>query len=437
MRRLSVIAAFVALFAATARAQQAETVTLEEIQSPTTATPATVKAAVQRQWDYYRSLSDTKDEKVAQILLDSINAWLVNYADESTGDDAMLLKAELQERLKNPKGAIITLVRHSYEYPDSDLSFTLKSKLSRMIDKNVNSKIKPALDKIREGSKLPTKQERLAQFLINMTAGDMDYFFDPMLQEFDSFYSKYPTYARMDMVDLALGRLYATHEMAQPAVFQYNKISAVYPNSPLRPQARLLAAEVNENTLRKYDDAMAIYQSIVNDFPSSELAKTSYIRMAKLAEKQKQYSLASDAYKTLVEKYPRTEDAFSAYMDQAVLLRTRMADYSGAIETLSAAATMFKGDEKKSYAALSLAANIAADNLKDYEQQVKLLERIIEEYPGSVQAPEALFTSASICTEKLKDPDRAALKYQQLIDRYPGNSLVKKAEKELKNLRGN
>ncbi|MDD4003795.1 MAG: tetratricopeptide repeat protein [Elusimicrobiaceae bacterium] len=439
MRKLSTLAALFALSAAGVFAQQAEQLEMVEIVEPasTAASPASIKTVGQKQWEYYKSVSDTTDEKVAQALLSSVDAWLINYANEDTGDDALLLKAELQAQLKDSRGAIVTLVRHTYEYPDSDLSFTLRSKLTRMIDKNVSSKIRPELDKIKEGSKLATKAERLAEFLKNMSDGTMDFFYEPMLLEFEAFYAKYPGYPQMDAIDLALGKLCATHGLSQPAVFQYNKISAVYPNSALRPQARLLAAGIYENSLKKYDEAMSVYQSIVNDFPASETAKTAYIKIAKLAEKQKQYSLAADAYKTLVEKYPKTDDAFNAYMDKAELLKSRMSDYAGSIETLSQAATMFKGDSAKSIKALAEAAATAEKNLKDYGQQVKLLERIVEEYPDSVQAPESLFATAEICADKLKDPDRAALKYQQVIDRYPGNSLVKKAEKALKKLQSN
>ncbi len=438
MKKLSVFAVAALLSAATVCAQ--ETAPLELIEVTETAAPAVavapldIKAVGQKQWAYYKSLSETTDEKLAQTVLDSVDAWLINYADEDTGDDALLLKAELQARLKDSKGAIVTLVHHLYEYPDSDLSFTLRSKLTRMIDKNVANKIQPALNKIKEGSKRTSKADRIAEFLTNMSDGTMDYFYEPMLLEFDAFYTKYPAYGRMDEIDLALGRIYAAHGLATSSVFQYNKISAVYPNSNLRPQARMLAADVYETNLSKYDDAMSAYQSVVNDFPSSAQAKIAYTKIAKLAEKQKQYSLAADAYKTLVEKYPKTDDAFTAFMDKAELQRNKMSDYAGAIETLSAAATMFKGDAAKGIKALSQAAEISEKNLRDYEQQVKLLDRIVEEYPDSVQAPASLFSAAEICTEKLKDPDRGALKYQQVIDRYPGNSLVKKAEKALKNL---
>jgi len=432
------VTALLALSVAYAADQPEQAIAQAEPAAPATEVkPLDVKATGQREWNYFKGQAETTDKEMMTTLLNELDAWLITYADEDTGDDALLLKADLQTRLGDTKGAIVTFMRHVYEYPNSDLSFTLISKLSRMIDKNISSKLKPALEKVRQGSKKTTKAERMADFLIQMSDGALDYFYEPMIQEFEAFFSKYPEYGRTDEVVLALGKFNASHAFYQSAVFQFNEIAAVYPDSPLKAQAKVLAASVYENNLRQYDKAMALFQSIVNDFPNSDAARASYVRIAQLAEKQSQYTLAVEAYRTLITKYPNTEDAYTAFINEAELLRQKMEDPTGAVTVLAQAADMFKGNADKSVKALTLAASIAAKDKKDYELQIKMLDRLVAEYPDAEPSPQALFDSASISAEYLKDPDRAALKYQQLIDRYPGNSLVKKAEKAIKKLSSN
>ena len=76
------------------------------------------------------------------------------------------------------------------------------------------------------------------------------------------------------------------------------------------------------------------------------------------------------------------------------------------------------------------AADIAKNNLKDLEEEVKIYERIASDYPDPKNAPAALLDAAQSC-EKARKQDMAKKYYQQIMDSWPVSPQAKKAAKVL------
>lgn len=72
------------------------------------------------------------------------------------------------------------------------------------------------------------------------------------------------------------------------------------------------------------------------------------------------------------------------------------------------------------------AAKAAADTVQNREEAAKLFEpavedfqKVVQEYPGSPLAEDALFRIAAIRNNEMHDLDRAIVSYKQFVDRYP------------------
>ena len=73
--------------------------------------------------------------------------------------------------------------------------------------------------------------------------------------------------------------------------------------------------------------------------------------------------------------------------------------------------------------------------LKDADQSEKLCNQLLEQYPQSRWAPQALLTLGSyVYNDQLNDTAKAHAAFQRLIDEYPDSDLVDDAQKSIEYL---
>ncbi len=79
-------------------------------------------------------------------------------------------------------------------------------------------------------------------------------------------------------------------------------------------------------------------------------------------------------------------------------------------------------------------AGQVANGIKDYTQAILLWEEVLKQYPGSDEAPGALFSQAFTYDYYIKNTDKARQLYQDFIDRYPQDELAAQARVSIENL---
>ena len=72
---------------------------------------------------------------------------------------------------------------------------------------------------------------------------------------------------------------------------------------------------------------------------------------------------------------------------------------------------------------------------KQFEKSVKILSRIMADYPDYERMEDVMFNKASHLDFELRDTTRAKEAYQEFIDKYPNSELVDDAETRIKNIR--
>ena len=75
-----------------------------------------------------------------------------------------------------------------------------------------------------------------------------------------------------------------------------------------------------------------------------------------------------------------------------------------------------------------------AQNSTDSQQRLRYYEQIVEKYPTTDFAPEALFMIGFVYAEEIQSPTDADRAFNRVINEYPNAEVAKTAEWMLKNL---
>ena len=380
--------------------------------------------------DFLKGQGGSKDDDVLEALLPRVADWLKAYPDSARADEALLLKANLQIKLGDHKAAIIALLKHSQEYPESALRGNVRLLLNTTIDRKLNKKLKAPLNALADGSG-PDKAERLAILIAGLAGQFGEEFYDPLLAEFKEFFVRFPVYAGRDAVQLSLGALYSAKGEYIDARLSYEELIQVYPASVLMARAKRALGDVLANNLKDYFAAVKVYQDITDKFPGTEEAWAAYEQLPRLTERQKLYQQAVEVYERIIVLYPSKPEARSAFKSEARILREEMNKPAEAIAVLNRLADKYK--DEKAIEELYLAAEIARKDLKDLPGEVKMYDRIAADYPANKEAPRALL-AAGQAYEKAKDTEKAKSYYESVKAKYPDDASAKKAQKYIEAL---
>jgi tetratricopeptide (TPR) repeat protein len=114
-----------------------------------------------------------------------------------------------------------------------------------------------------------------------------------------------------------------------------------------------------------------------------------------------------------------------------LLLQAR---YDDAVRTLDSIPYVYKGDDLEDDV-LSRKAQVYAQTRR-YPDAIDTYRRLLEKFPESIYADDALFEQARLTEEKLNDKPAAMALYERLLKEQPGSVFVAEARKRFRALRG-
>lgn len=385
--------------------------------------------APEAEWEFLRTFAAGDDKSVLQELLPQLGDWLARNPQHTAAPDAQLLKAGLQEKLGNYDFALLSLLKHLSLYPGSSSFEEAKKSFSALLERKGDKKTRPALEKLAAAPETASADFNLSALLRELSAQAGGEYYGALLDEYRYFFNRFPLYPGNDELRLALADLHAAEKKYLAASLCYEKIVKMHPSTPLLARVKLSLARTLDDNMREYDRAIAVYKDIAAGFPGTDQAWAAYMRLPELAEKQKQYKLAVETYEKVIELYPsEKEEVYSAYREEARVLRDRLDSYHEAVAVFNRIADVYPGE--RSVTALTDAAEVCRKKLKDSACEVKSYERLAKDNPQSKEAPEALYEAGEIFF-KDKNVDRARDYYQKILELYPASSVSKKAEKRV------
>lgn len=371
--------------------------------------------------------------KLLETLDRHLGAWLdKNYALPEA-DDALVLRAETEVLTKQYPKAYITLLRHKYEFPNSANSTKAKDLLMQVLNKMPKAQ-KQTLQKAYEIKSVPKNTEdRIAQFLSAATKLEIKGTYQPLNEQYESFFARFPVYDNKDKIELMIGDWERANKNYQAAIMQYKKVYDIYPSTKYKAASLRMLGDIYAGELKDYNQASYYYNNVLKNFPNSIEIATTYHHLAIMNENQKDYPSAVDNITKAAEVYLKNaqkDKAYGAYLYKAELQNKRLKNYAGAVDTLNQTAELFKTDANKFTDAKNQAAEIYSSKLKDKYGELAAYESITANYPDSALAPKAAYRSGEIY-ESLGQNDKAKEIYQKLIVKYPADAFATKAQKRL------
>lgn len=179
------------------------------------------------------------------------------------------------------------------------------------------------------------------------------------------------------------------------AVFYYERISDLYPDSKLAPESLMRAAKISRIYLGKIKSALRFLNGIVLNYPDSEYYLPAQKEIADIfMDDLKNYNRAISEYSKLIQMNPPKDMLIDSRLRIA-----RCFEYSGNYEQalielrgLLDAGTDLNSEIKEK---VEYKINVLLYIKKDLNATIKRFEEFIKKYPDSELLPDAKFYLAS------------------------------------------
>jgi tetratricopeptide (TPR) repeat protein len=316
-------------------------------------------------------------------------------------------------------------------HPDSAFAAEARKRLNELRG-NQLKKQAALLDEMTRWTKSlgGDRDHRIATFLRTVSISSNEpAFAAPLVAECAAFLAYNRSYPSEDDIQHALARQ-ALLVDAQVAIYHFDKLLALYPDSPFRPDSLLSIANAQRKPQRAYERAAQTYNRLIEQYPDTAEAAQGYEALAGMYdEDMRDYPKALGTYEAIVAKYRDTPIVLRALNAMAAIYQNRTNQPAKAVDSYLKIADTFRGPEVVD--ALGKAGKIAQYTLHDWNQAIYINDRIVSHAPGSEDAAKAMFANAEITEENLKDPRQARALYERLIAARPGHPLAKEAQRRI------
>jgi len=365
------------------------------------------------------------NEELQQTLMQDIELFLTIYSDLAVTAEAMLLKGNMLSKQNHPEAAAEAWLQTLYEFPKTDAALQAKQALEKLIEDDWDDSAESVK---RMMKKVPndTVASRLRSLINQLYPLDDKEMVEALTLLQLDFLKRFSDDLHADEVQILLAHNLGAAS-AESGIFGFKKLLALYPNSLYRAEAMLAIADLQRLRLKAYDKAASNYSVLIIQYPEHKLAKNAYESLALTqAEHLRLYPEAITTNEKIVSLYPQDKAALKALQNIAELQAKKVDQPQNAVITLRKLATMFHGHEATD--ALDDAIKLADKKLKDGKLAFEIRQQLLNDYPDSDDAPDALFDMAEYA-EKSGDLPQAKALYERLIEQYPNEKrLVKQAQ---------
>jgi tetratricopeptide (TPR) repeat protein len=393
---------------------------------------AEVKATTEKK-GFLSSMFSSAVKPVDTNLLAEMGSFIDQFPELAETAEVYHLKAQVHRRIESYHAAALDWLMLLSAYQDSKFAAEAQKGLKEL-SANKLKKQAATISAMTENtaSLKGDRDQRVAAFLIFLGASNDADFAAPIAAECAAFLVHNRTYIDEDRIVHAQARqqMLINNEVA---AYHFNKLLALYPASPLRPDSLLSLGTIQRKGLKQYDQASASFKAVIEKHPDSDEAKRAYESLANMYdEDMHDYPNATKTYDAIVVRYKDDPVVLRSLQAQALIYQDRTSQPMQAIASYRKLAETFKG--KEGLDALLKAEKLALLTIRDWKLSIEINERIIAAYPDNDEAVKALFNNAEIHENKLKDREEAIKLYEQVIDRHPKHTLASDAKERIKSL---
>ena len=367
-----------------------------------------------------------------EALLHDLNDYLVVYGDLPLSVEAVQLKAILHNRFDQHEALAMDFLYIISAYSGSRYEAASRKGLQELLADALKYE-EPILGTLltHDFTAKQQQKDRLFDLLKGLSELKSDKFDAVIAQMSALFLVRYPNYAKADVVQDILAHHQA--ENYHVAIYQYQKLMAVYPSSALKANALFSIAETQRTGLKEYQDAANNYKQVIERFPHDVTTKTAYLRLGLTQSLHlKQYQEALFTLNQVVEKYPDDVAGKEGLQMLGEIYAKKTKEYAKAVASYRKLSDIFSGDD--GLEALQQAEKIASQSMRDYPLVIAIDEQVVRDYGDREQAVEALMNIGDVYEKKLKRKTDAIKAYQRVIESYPSSKQAKEASSNIRQL---
>jgi outer membrane protein assembly factor BamD (BamD/ComL family) len=108
--------------------------------------------------------------------------------------------------------------------------------------------------------------------------------------------------------------------------------------------------------------------------------------------------------------------------------------YDEAVKVLSGVENYYPADTLSIIKSWNAVADIYATHLNNYEQSIASMQKVLDKYPDSPEAPKSLFKIGFTYENMVKDITLAKKRYDEFIAKYPNHELALSVKVSLEHL---
>ena len=384
-----------------------------------------------RSGNFFSTLFTASKQPIDIELLNDMDRFIALHADMPEAADVYLLKSQVHTRMESYNAAALDLLMLMAGYPDSPSLVEASKRLNELSGDQLKKQASTIASLTQKTKALTGDHDhRVAVYLadIGTTLNDANYA-QPIASESALFLQSNRSFLDEDIVEHALARQSMLIDN-QIAVYHFNKLLALYPASPARPDSLLSMGNVQRKGLKLYAQAAQSYSKLMEQYPEALETKSAYLSLATMYdEDMSSYPDALKTYSAVVDKYKDDPVVLQSLRNMALIYENKTGQPAMAIETYIRLSETFKGPDALD--ALNKAENIATSSTRDWNVAMNINDRIIALAPKTDAAAKAAFAKAEIAELDLKDREQAKKLYSAVIDDYPDNVLAKEAQKRV------
>ena len=388
---------------------------------------------------FYQRESITKgkttrqDRMFAAALAQDVAQWLQAHPQHAETKQALLMKADYEQRAGQKDRALIAWYQVRFLFPDAQDMVLLSANVDQMMDQINHRQKAQALQLLTvDTAALSTQQQRQAALLTNLVKSNLEEVYLPVNELFEQYFTQYPQDAQLDKMILLYGDWHRQNRNYHAAVLEYKKVHELFPNTVYKAASLRMMADVYAADLRDYETAVALYDQVLKQYPDSTEIGIVYKHMAVMEENRKNYDEALVYYDKAIADLGDKPTAYEAWQGKTdVLLKTK--EYQAAYDTLIKGSKVFAKEEKKYVDFYIQAAEIAQRRLKNLPLQAAALSKVLMDYPQNQHAPELMYQLGESYEKQAKTGD-AIITYKWLILQFPTDKWASRAQGRLNRL---
>jgi len=388
-------------------------------------------------YDYGKTLYGLNEKKLYDQTVEVLNAYLMGYPEGEKAAEHQFALGNVHYERKNWDRAFVAYLKTITLYPHSPQAAEAKVKAGEVASKGlVLSPIKEKLQSLVVSPVVDTVFSDGYFGLLNRLR-DLVYpkLNEALIPECRLFLETFPKHSKVPLVAEWIGDMYQEDNRPWEALAAYLRVIHVHGSSERVLNCRLKIGNLYSDRLKKYEDAVRIYEAISKSETDSLTKSEAQWRLAQvLEEKLMNPSRAAQEYQNLVDRFPTSPRGAEALMKRAEIQISKLKQLEGGIATYQQMVKRYPEDSDAPEALVRI-GEVYEKRMKDYEKAVQTYEELSEKYPSSSLAPEKLFEAAEIADKKLKQSDRAMELYQQVVEKFGSEKVAQKARQRVESLK--